>query len=173
MASNLSELLEELLTYVPNAKVGLPQEIFYFISQLTPMINVDLLIKNKNGKTLLTWRDDKFYGPAWHIPGGIIRFKEQIKTRIDKVAETELGCTVRFNPEPLSVHNLINNERDVRGHFVSMLFLCELTSNPDIAKKCNSNNPSHGEWAWHDGAPINLIKPHEIFRRFVDETPPL
>ncbi len=72
------------------------------------MINVDLLIKNKQGQTLLTWRQDRFYGPAWHIPGGIIRFKESIEDRIAKVAETELGCQVRFSAEPVNVRSMIN-----------------------------------------------------------------
>lgn len=67
--THLSELLDQVREQIPNAKQGLPQEVFYFVSELTPLINVDLLIKDKSGRTLLTWRDDKFYGPAWHIPG--------------------------------------------------------------------------------------------------------
>ena len=98
---DLSYLLDEALKHIPNSKTGLPQEAFYFVSQLTPMINVDLLVKNKLGQTLLTWRDDKFYGPAWHIPGGIIRFKEKIGDRINKVAENELGCKVYFKTSGL------------------------------------------------------------------------
>ena len=61
---------------IKNPSKGLPQEIFFFISRITPMINVDLLIKDEKGRTLLAWRDDEFY-KGWHIPGGIIRFKEK------------------------------------------------------------------------------------------------
>ena len=86
MESKLSQLLDEAIELIPNAQTGLPEELFYFVSQLTPLINVDLLIKNQQGQTLLTWRDDRFHGPAWHIPGGIIRFKEKIEDRILKVA---------------------------------------------------------------------------------------
>lgn len=43
------------------------------------MVNVDLLIKNvSSNETLLTWREDEYYGPGWHVPGGIVRFKETI-----------------------------------------------------------------------------------------------
>ena len=96
MSEELKFHLGKVLEHVKNAKEGLPIDVFYFVSQLTPLINVDLLIKNKKGQVLLTWRDDRFYGPAWHIPGGIIRFKEKIEHRIEQVAQLELGASVNF-----------------------------------------------------------------------------
>ena len=54
----------------------LPEELFRFISTISPLVNVDLLIKDDTNRTLLTWRDDEHYGAGWHVPGGIIRFKE-------------------------------------------------------------------------------------------------
>ena len=122
---------------------------------------------------MLTWRDDRFYGPAWHIPGGIIRFKEKIEYRIEQVAQLELGATVKYSSEPIHIRGLINNERDIRGHFISMLYLCELKSDPEVGKAYKIGEPKQGEWAWHDKAPINLLKVHESFRKFIDETPSL
>ena len=165
---DLSYLLNEALKQIPNSKAGLPQEAFYFVSQLTPMINVDLLVKNKLGQTLLTWRDDKFYGPAWHIPGGIIRFKEKIEDRINKVAEHELGCEVKFCTTPLDIREMMNKDRDIRGHFISMLYSCEIVGNPDNLKRSLDNNPQHGQWAWHEEAPQNLLRVHEPFRKFIN-----
>lgn len=173
MSELLQERLDEILRDIPDPRNGLPLEVFYFISQLTPMINVDLLIKNSVGQTLLTWRADKFYGPAWHIPGGIIRFKEKIEDRILKVAETELGVTVRFAPEPIHVKNLINHTRDVRGHFISLLFLCELTSSLNHTSEAVGDCPDQGQWRWHSGAPENLLTVHENFRKYINEYPPL
>lgn len=169
MVDQLSSLLEQVLQQVPDPKVGLPQEVFCFVSQLTPLINVDLLIKNRSGQTLLTWRQDSFYGPAWHIPGGIIRFKENIGDRIAKVAEIELGCRVRFSPKPINVQNMINRDRDVRGHFISLLYLCELIGFPDPARAYITSDPRAGQWAWHPQAPKNLLSVHEPFRMFIDE----
>jgi len=173
MNGKLTQLLDEAMASVTDAKQGLPQELFYFVSQLTPMINVDLLIKNKKGQTLLTWRDDQFYGPAWHIPGGIIRFKESFDKRIQQVALTELGCSVRCSDAPINVRNMINTERDIRGHFISLLFICELKGEPDPAKEWRAEQPLAGQWAWHDSAPENLIKVHEVFRKFINDTPAL
>jgi colanic acid biosynthesis protein WcaH len=173
MSQDLKFHLDKVLEHIKSAKDGLPIDIFYFISQLTPLINVDLLVKNKKGQVLLTWRDDRFYGPAWHIPGGIIRFKEKIEDRIEKVAQLELGASVRFAPEPIHIRGLINSERDVRGHFISLLFLCELTTNLPRDMAYIEGQPKPGEWAWHDQAPKDLLKVHEQFRKYIDETAPL
>lgn len=172
MGNDISSLITELRRYIQDPKVSLPDELFYFISSVTPMINVDLLIKDCHGRTLLTWRDDRFHGPAWHLPGGIIRFKEKIEDRIYKVAETELGCSVSFAPNPIHVQGMINCERDIRGHFISLLYLCKLESEPNLADKSLAL-PQHGQWSWHDISPSNLLKVHETYRVFIDETPSL
>ena len=173
MDTELSTLLERVSQHVADPKIGLPQDLFYFVSSLTPLVNVDLLIKNNRGQTLLTWRADRFHGPAWHIPGGIIRFKEGLGDRIKKVAHAELGCGVRFSKSPVDVRSLVNTERDVRGHFISLLYLCELQGEPNPSMKASGADPRAGEWAWHDTAPHNLIKVHEVFRQFIDDIPPL
>jgi len=78
----LSHHIDGIKAGIGDPRQGLPEELFLFVSELTPMINVDLLIKNDRNETLLTWRADNFYGPGWHIPGGIIRFKESASSRI-------------------------------------------------------------------------------------------
>ncbi len=171
MTNELAEILDRAYEIIPDAKTGLPQEAFYFVSKLTPMVNVELLIKNKDGQSILSWRADDFYGPAWHMPGGIIRFKESIEDRIMRVAQSELGCRVLFLPEPLMVRPLVNKQRDVRGHFISLLYLCKLESEPDSKLKADPVTPENGHWMWHEKAPQNLLSQHESFRRFIDDTP--
>ena len=166
---SLSTLISKIKGHAPQPKVGLPQELFFYVSETTPLINVDLLIKDAQGRTLLTWREDQFYGSAWHIPGGIIRFKETMESRIHQVALRELQAQVRFRATPVCVTELMNAERDVRGHFISLLFACELTSPPDPAKAyLGQDGPIPDQWAWHDGAPENLLSVHEKFRVHID-----
>jgi ADP-ribose pyrophosphatase YjhB (NUDIX family) len=161
----LSARLREL---AGNARQGLPHEIFLMLSSLTPMINVDLLLRNSQGQTLLTWRDDEFYGPGWHIPGGIIRFKEPIADRIAAVAASELGCTVSFSEAPLLLREISNPDRDVRGHFISLLYNCNLVTPPVSTLKFSTGWPKNGQWMWHDRCPENLIKVHEAYRPWID-----
>ena len=98
-----------------DAKNGLGEKLFLHVSSLTPIVNVDILVRNPStAEILLTWRDDNFYR-GWHIPGGIIRFKEKMIDRIELVAKVELGAKIDSINGPLVVHELMNNTRDRRG----------------------------------------------------------
>lgn len=163
--------IETLKTAIGSARGGLPEEVFLYVSSLTPMINVDLLVRDDAGRTLLTWRDDAFYGPGWHIPGGIIRFKESAGERIAAVAAGELGARVRFAPQPIALHEITNPNRDVRGHFISLLYACRLESPPDERRRFDPASPRNGHWAWHAGSPEELIRVHDIYRPWLDAAP--
>ena len=91
MSVELARIIDVLESSIQNPSEGLPEELFLFITWITPIINVDLLIKNEQNHTLLTWRDDGYWPAGWHVPGGIIRYKETIAQRIKVVAKTELG----------------------------------------------------------------------------------
>jgi len=166
----IEQLVAQLLDLTGDQRQGLPTPVFRLVSQLTPMINVDLLVRDDTGRTLLTWRADEFHGPGWHIPGGIIRFKENIATRITKVAETELGCAVDFQTTPIAMHEKMAPHRDVRGHFIALLYLCTLRTMPDAQLRA-SDPPCNGQWRWHENAPDDLIRAHEIYRPYISLKP--
>lgn len=156
---------------VADPQHGLPTPLFDLLSRLTPMLNVDLLIRNEQRQTLLTWRHDDLY-LGWHIPGGVIRFKEQMAERIAAVARLELGATVRLlQPEPVAIHQIIQPVRRARGHFVSFLFECALTSPLDESLAFTDGSPQNGQWAWHATYPPAMIGSHEMYRRFIEPQP--
>lgn len=151
---------------VLNPSVGLPDELFYFVSKITPLINVDLLIKDQNNCTLLAWRDDKYAGTGWHIPGGIVRFKESLGTRVKKVAESEIGIEVQFEPEYIAINEMINKEKDVRGHFISILYKYSLSSS-FVPENKGLFEKDPGFLKWHQTCPDNLLKSHDIYRKYL------
>lgn len=166
--ADIAQAIATLRAAIATPSEGLPEEIFLFASSITPLVNVDLLIRDEAGRTLLTWRHDAFYGPGWHVPGGIVRFKEDFTTRIAAVAARELGAEVDFAAPPLAIHEIFNRRRDVRGHFVSLLYACTLTTPPDETRRFDPAAPRPGDWAWHCGAPPDLIAQHEIYRPHID-----
>ncbi|MBF0296206.1 MAG: NUDIX hydrolase [Magnetococcales bacterium] len=166
--SSLEQAVALVEEGVPDATRGLPDAVFYMVSRCTPLVNVDLLIKDEQGRTLLTWREDAFYTPGWHIPGGIIRFKERWEDRIRAVAAAELGATVGFDPTPLVIQQAIVPDRTTRGHFVSLLFNCHLTSALDETMRYRGAGPGNGVWEWHDGPPADLLSVHrELYGKFI------
>jgi colanic acid biosynthesis protein WcaH len=159
--------LEIIESTIQDPTKGLPEDIFLFISRITPLVNVDLLIRNELNQTLLTWRNDGYYPAGWHVPGGIIRYKETMQERIHAVAATELGATVDYSQSPLAINEIIHPNRKNRGHFISFLYQCRLTGKLDDSIRYAVGNPRPGEWAWHDKCPDNFISVHEIYRTFI------
>jgi ADP-ribose pyrophosphatase YjhB (NUDIX family) len=163
----LTDAISVLVKRVPDPSRGLPEEIFYYISRTTPLINVDLLIKDEKGRTLLSWRDDAYAGKGWHVPGGIVRFKESLETRIRRVAEGEIGTSMTFDPRPMAINQIIHPSRGIRSHFISLLFKCFLPGGftPENKGLCPSQR---GFLQWHSGCPENLIRVHEIYRSYIE-----
>jgi colanic acid biosynthesis protein WcaH len=129
-------------------------------------VNVDLLIKDENRRTLLAWRNDPYAGKGWHLPGGIVRFKESLETRLKKVAETEIGTSVDFDPNPIAINQIILKEYKNRAHFISILYKCSLSS-AFIPENKGIFNTDQGYLMWHDTCPDNLLRLHEIYRKFL------
>lgn len=156
--------IKALEAAIGDARRGLPEDVFRFVSRITPLINVDLLIKDDQSRTLFTWRHDEFFGPGWHIPGGIIRYKESAAERIRCCARKELGAEISSEPVPLSVFEDIGGQ-DTRGHHVSLLYRCRLVTTPDAARRA-AELPLPGQWRWHAGVPTDLIEEQRPYARF-------
>jgi colanic acid biosynthesis protein WcaH len=163
---SIKKLIDLLESLINNPSEGLPEELFLFVSRITPMINVDLLIQKYGKGTLLTWRDDSIYLSGWHIPGGIIRYKETISDRIQAVAAGELGATVEFKKEPLAINEVIHPSRKIRGHFISLLYECTLASPLNEKLRYKKGTPQPGQWTWHNKCPDNIIPIHEMYRKY-------
>ena len=163
---NNNEAISILENSIVNPMQGLPEEVFLFASRITPMVNVDLLIQDETGRTLLAWRNDGHTGCGWHVPGGIIRFKEKLETRIQKVAETEIGTNLEYNPEPIAVNQIIL-EQNTRGHFISFLYKCFLSKDFTPENKGLTNTDA-GYLQWHNTCPDNLLEVQSIYRRFIN-----
>jgi colanic acid biosynthesis protein WcaH len=58
-ANHLGNLVRELQAITGDPTQGLPEDVFLYASQITPLVNVDLLVKDEvNG---VSWRDDDYY----------------------------------------------------------------------------------------------------------------
>jgi ADP-ribose pyrophosphatase YjhB (NUDIX family) len=165
--SGLAALIRQLDCQIDIEAGGLPEEVFLFVSRVTPLVNVDLLIQDDDGRTLLTWRSDRFYGPGWHVPGGIIRYKETAADRICICAEQELGAAVKFDAWPIHVHENVDPNRSDRGHFISMLYRCRLVSDLDQQRRYSPEGPLPDQWLWHDRCPENLIRQQRAYAAFM------
>ena len=159
----LENQLKNIYSQITSPTKGLPQPVFNFISALTPLVNVDLLVTDEQGRILLAMRDDEFDGMVWHIPGGIIRYRETLEERLQRTAENELGCRVAFEQTPLAVNQLFA-EHTVRGHFISFLYRCTLPKEFVVEDK---EQFEHGDLCWFEKCPENFIPcQKEVYARY-------
>lgn len=157
-------MMDAALRATPDPSQGLPDEVFRFVLKVTPMISVDLLVRNDRGEHLLAWREDE-HGRGWHIPGGIIRYSEPISARIAAVAKAELAATVRHSEQPDEVRQIFYP----RGHFIAMLFLCHLDSPvSDQALWHSDGSPRHGQIKWIRGVPSDVYSVHSTYKDWLN-----
>lgn len=142
---------------------GLGTDLFLLVSSLTPIINVDLFITDDKRRLLLSWRDDRYCGTGWHIPGGCLRFKEKLEDRIQLTAKTEIGCEVEFSSVPIAVSENIANDyltvvenHNVRAHFISMLYKCRCLD-PEKIVNCDGEHIV-GHLKWFDELPKDYLE---------------
>jgi len=153
---------------IPDASNGLGNELFLSLSRLTPIVNVDLLVQKSFGgrlHTLLSWRSDDFY-LGWHFPGGVLRFKEKLKSRVKRVAEQELSSPITNIEGPLEINETINPLRDVRGHFLSFLYSVELSSYPEVGADDSNEEIKSGTLKWFLQAPNDLLRQQKIYESY-------
>lgn len=156
---------QEMIQALKNPAGGLPDSVFDFISSVTPMVNVDLLVQDKDGRILLAWRKDR-HGDGWHIPGGIVRFKETLAERIEATARNELHESVIFDSVPLKVSEIFMDHQ-YRGHFISFLYKCRLPDNYVIDNKGLSKSED-GYLKWHDSAVENIVQGQAVYKELLN-----
>lgn len=174
MKKAIENFRQEMKKNCINPENGLGTELFLMVSSMTPILNVDLFITDAQGRVLLSWRDDQHCGKGWHIPGGCVRFKEILDTRIHMTAITELGADVHYNPRPLLVRENIAMDdltvqvnRNERAHFISLLYDCKLVNQSKLAD-CDGQEIS-GHLKWFDKVPENFIQIQHYYRPFLSE----
>lgn len=64
---------------------------FLNIVASTPLVSIDLVIRNKQGRVLLGYRTNNPAKGYWFVPGGIIRKNERLDAAFNRISENEIG----------------------------------------------------------------------------------
>lgn len=169
MDSKVAEAIDTLRRARIDSTRGLPEELFYLVSSLTPIPNVDLWITDPKNRVLLAWRKDLFYDEGWHIPGGCIRYGETMLDRVHKTAIREIGTDVMVVPEPIAVRDVIRPPRKglinpyERGHHLAVLYRC-FVSDCDLIDNKDRKPGEDGYLCWFNKIPENMLKIHDVYR---------
>ncbi len=115
---------------------SLDEKTFSTIIKNTPLISIDLIIKNKEGKILLGMRKNEPAKNFWFVPGGRIFKDEPIRDALKRLAHDELGLEIDSKPfffigifEHLYQQNVFD-ENGFGTHYVVLAHELRLEENP-------------------------------------------
>ena len=127
MGSSLSlenqVLLGQLLTQVAEQDRGfLPDPAYRPFHKLVPWPAVEVLIYDKDGRFVLSHRQDDFVG--WHIPGGFIRVNESYQDACNRNVRKEKVVEAVTDLRLISSHTWLKGEHPF-GYPISLTFACQ------------------------------------------------
>ena len=115
----------------------LSKKLFTSIVEHTPLVSIDLIIKNHNSEFLLGKRVNRPAKDYWFVPGGRILKDEHFSQAFTRLVQVELGMSMNINRArflgPFEHHypdNFSNSEFST--HYVVLAF--ELTIDCDFER---------------------------------------
>jgi colanic acid biosynthesis protein WcaH len=69
----------------------LPRDIFATIVRHTPLVSIDLLVRDPQRRLLVGWRTNRPAQNTYFVPGGIVRKGERLADAFERLTEVELG----------------------------------------------------------------------------------
>ncbi len=148
-------------TVVYKPERGLSYFFFRLAGYMLPLINIELLIYDKQEKVVMSWRQKSKDVPVagWHLPGGIFRIGETIDQRVKRTAEIEVGAIID-SWRIIGITETILPIRISRRHFISLLVECDMK---------DKNLPLANDIKFFRKAPENIILNHKRYAPIIDE----
>ena len=119
------------------------------IIEATPLVSIDLVIRNPSNKVLLGKRNNRPAMGYWFVPGGRIFKNETINQALKRISEVELGQDLSTKaPSLLGAYDHIyeDNFLNVKGintHYVALAFVIALQQEIDV-----KSDEQHTELKW-------------------------
>ena len=125
----------------------LEPDIFKIIVEHTPLISIDLILRNSAGDVLLGKRRNRPAQGVWFVPGGRVGKDEALDAAFLRLTEVELGQPVsREQASFLGVYEHFYNDNfqgtDFSTHYVVLAYQLSLPLTTEFPKD------QHEAYAW-------------------------
>lgn len=121
----------------------------------TPLVSIDLIIRNQDHDVLLGLRVNQPAKDTWFVPGGCIAKGEHIEEAFERVARMELGASLSLRQTRfLGVfeHFYDENFAEVPGFGTHHVVLAYEAAVPDLARE--NLGQQHSDYRWWSQAEI-------------------
>lgn len=138
----------------------LSNDLFKTIVEHTPLVAIDLIVRNKSGEILLGKRNNRPAQDYWFVPGGRILKDERFSEAFTRLTQTELGVPLNISEGvflgPYEHHYQDNfSDTDFSTHYVVLAFEIELDTKVDQLPKLQ-----HAEYQWF--SEVELLKSDSV-----------
>lgn len=120
---------------------------FLRIIEGTPLVSIDLIVRNERGEVLLGHRRNRPAQGCWFVTGGRIRKNERVAEALRRISRRELGVTLN-DAHLLGVFDHIYPDNflgapDVNTHYVVLGMAAPLSSQTSLV-----TDDQHDELRW-------------------------
>lgn len=128
----------------------LEKDKFLEIINNTPLVSIDLIVKNEKNEVLLGLRKNKPAQGYWFVPGGRILKNEKIKDALSRISKTETGLEIDITKAKLlGVYDHIYNDNfagsyGINTHYVVIAF--EINLNQSVNPIKDSQHDLYQWW---------------------------
>ena len=125
----------------------LKPEEFLRIVEATPLVSIDLILRNEENKVLLGERLNRPAQGLWFVPGGRIWKNERVQDALRRISQRELAITIT-QAKLLGVFDHIYEDNflgvpGVNTHYVVLGFETTLPTSTQLTA-----DDQHGELKW-------------------------
>jgi len=135
-------------------KMELTKSAFLFVIDHTPLISIDLIVKNESDQVLLGLRRHRPAQGYWFVPGSRIKKKQLIHDTFTNVTMKEIGKTIEISGsnflgvfEHLYQDNFFNI-RGITTHYIVLAFEIRLIGYPIDNNFITKKFSQHSEMRW-------------------------
>lgn len=138
-------------------------EAFLNIIDTTPLVSIDIILKDSDGRVLLGKRNNKPAKDFWFVPGGRIRKNETLNQALARISQVELGFQLSIEQTSLIGafdHIYPDNAFDRKGintHYVALGHEATLQAGQEI---CIDSQHSAVAW-WSVADLLESTEVHE------------
>ena len=141
----------------------LEKDVFLDIIDKTPLVSIDLIIKDSNNKALLGYRNNHPARGFWFVPGGRIRKNETLSQAMKRIALNEIDLEISITGATLlgAYDHICDDNFDakpgIRTHYVALGYEIKLPR--DQAIKMDTQHSEIRWWSIED-----LLKSEAVHR---------
>jgi len=144
---------------------------FLNVIDVTPLVSIDLVIRNENSQVLLGYRNNCPAQHYWFVPGGRVRKNERITAAFQRLCQTELRLDLSLEKarflgvyEHLYADNFIGKP-GITTHYVVLGYELRLQSSDSVEL---DDQHSQQHW-WGEAELLSSSKVHANTKAYFDD----